>query len=130
MKLEKQVCTLSQAKKLTELGLNANSLFKWREYLDEGLNLWQTAILFEGETDDDCIKYALADSSYPAFTDSELAVMLDAYYETYRTKDDRWAVVPDGITFETPAEASADRLIELLKNESLSVEACNERLLA
>ena len=118
MKLKNQVCTLSQAKKLTELGLNVKSLFQWREYLDEGLNLWQTSILFEGETDDDCIKYALADSSYPALTVAELLLI---NCET---------ITINNMQLKNSAEQLADHILFRIRNNELSVEACNERLLA
>jgi hypothetical protein len=138
MKLEKQVCNIEQSKQLKELLKNYETNFFWVElpegnYLATKKNVDEN-LAFDRNLGDNMVAVNRVASAWksihPAFTDSELAVMLDAYYETYKTKNDMWAVVPDGITFETPAEASADRLIELLKNESLSAEGCNERLIA
>ena len=122
MKLENHFCNLEQAKKLNELGIAQQSLFFHEFEPNEELgDRWYIPDQFRAKLDAE---------KYAAFDESELAVMLDAYYETYRTDNSKWAVIADGKTFETPAQASADRLIELLQNETLSAETCNKRLLA
>jgi hypothetical protein len=40
MKLEKQVCSLELAKKLKELGVEQDSLFKWERSCSNGLDGW------------------------------------------------------------------------------------------
>lgn len=145
MNIEQQVCNLEQAKKLSEFGINPTSLFQWREYLDEGVNEWQSAILFEGKTEDDSIKYALADSSYPAFTVAELILMLPERTSVSRGHKNYscrhwWGNFMDGILRnvkpnswhetkgETAASALAEMLIYLLENNLTTAKEANERL--
>lgn len=139
MRLEDQCCSLDQSKRLSELGIKAKSLFYWREYLDENVNKWQAALLLDDKTDDESIKYSLADSSYPAFTVAELGVMLPTDYYSYAgdsCKD--WYCLRHGDESnyskyefaESPneAQARASMLIYLLENNLTTSKEVNDKL--
>ena len=141
MNIEKQVCTIEQSKRLSEFGITAKALFYWREYLDESVSEWQTALLLNDKTDDNCIKYALADSSYPAFTVAELGVMIPEWhftysrlegYASYKNEDGEFSVADgtvNGQNYDTEAECRAALVIYLIENNTLSIQTCNSRLL-
>jgi hypothetical protein len=125
MKLEQQVCSLELAKRLKELGVKQESLFKWHWKSDE-----------YGFTTTPEVVHCPIDliNSYSAFTVAELGEMLpnmvikdeqDWWFETlkngsgtswmvcYESKDES-----DVIVFheDTEADARAKMLIYLLEN--------------
>jgi hypothetical protein len=79
MKLEQQVCSLESAKRLKELGVKQESLFKWVDWLDYGNN---TKFLPSGSylayKDDSIWKRVVIGEGgyYSAFTVAELGEML------------------------------------------------------
>ena len=141
MKIENQVCTLEQAKKLKELGVTAEPLFWYVIDIDpitplDIIQKWQHSNF------DQCEKYS-------AFTVAELGVMLpdgktiDPEYTqivTCRSYSDSSLYVcfcervigdnePTIEQFgDTEAEARADMLIYLLENHLTTPEEVNKRL--
>jgi len=143
MKIENQVCTIEQSKKITELtnDFNLESHFvyvpKFPVFNDE-LRL-TTFIEFERRLRNSILSddaKALV-TYYPAFTLSELGQMLS--YENvpyFSTEYDMW-MLPKGSKLKgqglgsiNEAVIRAELLIYALENKLLSSETCNERLIA
>lgn len=142
MKIEKQVCTLEQAKKLVQLGLYAPSAFLYFKatshagiVLGDGYKR-QIWIVTGVPYDDEEINIT------PAYTAAELIKMNggNSGIETGATKEDKGKFYmqtggfgednkPVFTFYESFAEASAAKLINALENEWLDVETCNSRLL-
>lgn len=142
MKLQDQVCTLEQAKRLKELGIEYDAYF----YHDvhDGMGGEQK----KGESS---IRDHLQRSSmsYPAFTAAELGVMLPEYLSidsyrmhvhSYKQEQNNspalWTItmgkssdkeVPD-FDSHKEAQARAAMLIYLLENKLTTAEECNKRL--
>jgi len=137
MDIANQICSLEQAKKLSELGITAPAFFIWVEYLDEAVNQWQTKVLAQFQEQPDDIKYALADSRYNAYSGTEVGVMLPAFpnynWETYYHESDKqWRVQIMGREFgAVPTEAIGRTmiLIYMLENDIVTAEECNQRLM-
>ena len=122
MRAENQVCTLEQAKRLSELGIiQGHSLF----FFDGWSNEYR--IQFNSSHKDGY--YKDAESCFSAFTVAELSIMLLEYAETYFSKNGTWLIGDVDWNFTTQAQASADRLIYLLENDILTVEEVNNRLI-
>lgn len=142
MKLEQQVCTLEQAKKLKELGIVPKSvLFLWLDYSknSHGPKIVNADVM-DFESDRSYI--------YAAFTVAELGVMLPDYitgehlytYQQRRGALDKRKVKHDiyywcmgniflhTVTGEIEAEARAAMLIYLLENKLITPEEVNNRL--
>ena len=68
MKLENQVCSLELAKKLKELGVKQEGLFKWHSKLDGKGNRVYTEIVY--------LPIKQMEQDYSAFTVAELGEML------------------------------------------------------
>jgi hypothetical protein len=126
MKLQSQVCTLEQAKKLNELGVKQDSLFFWIDRKDK------SRVVFLGMIED-IEKLA----TYSAFTVAELGVMLPCYYVVYYTGAYGYCVcrkMEEGelqrplLRGNTEAEARAAMLIYLLENDLTTAEEVNQRL--
>lgn len=131
MKLQNQVCSLEQGKRLAQLGISTNSHLSWLG--DETLRLMDNGKdgvsysnwVFVSQTepvnnqeadwrDDVCISKPLA----PAFTVAELGVMLD----------DTTPFVIESVD-RTEAQSRAAFLIQLLEQGHLTPDECNSRLL-
>lgn len=117
MKLEDQCCTLQQAKRLKELGIEQISYFVWGErgVITEGWSI-------EG----------YEDIFYSAYNVAELGIMLPPGYDTMKITDNGWAAYdPDGecvlTHYKTEAECRAAMLINLLET-AITIEECNKRL--
>lgn len=139
MKIEHQCCTLSQAKRLRELGVIAESLF---------VHL----VGNEGHERIGLDVYYLGDhrEQYAAYTGAELGQMLPDYYVSWRFQVHingplKWiatvicAPKPPGIDDihtasefdrfgDTQAEALSNLLISLLETGVITPEEVNERL--
>ena len=130
MKIENQVVTIEQAKKLKELGVTAEPLFWYVIDIDpitplDIIQKWQHSNF------DQCEKY-------PAYTVAELGVMMPSETFTQRTGSedseyDNWEWVDDGNgnangLYETEAAARASMLIYLLENHLTTPEEVNKRL--
>lgn len=124
MKLEDQVCTLEQAKKLRELGITQDSLFYWID------RAGQSRVVFEKN-----IEFLDQLPIISAYTVAELGEMLPYSYLVVSDKvlgeriftiwklDDRLKL--DNISglhkyYENEAEARADLLIHLIENGIVS----------
>ena len=125
MKLQDQVCTLDQAKKLVEFGVGCNSHFcYWNNKLTET----EKAKSSYKKHNMEMIK------CFPAYTVAELGVLLiycinDVNIYIDKTADgEYWKQVelfngPKlGKLFKTEAQARAEALIWLLENKYLNVE--------
>lgn len=143
MKIEDQVCTLEQAKKLKELGVNQTSHFAW---IDEGQLISRDKNVKELQL------LAIATDFTSAFTVAELGVMCRDcisghcantaanYYATpdeYARYDLDASVegiepLPDPLPWyverDTQAKALADLLIWLLESNLITEEEVSQRL--
>lgn len=129
MKLEDQVCSLEQAKKLAELGINVQSFFIWDDIPFDQSN---------------AVLRVRVDSTHDytgnpfAYTVAELGIMLPSETLTIRRGSEdseyaNWEWENEGQQkgwgcFDTEAQARADHLIMLLENKLVTPESVNERL--
>jgi hypothetical protein len=120
-------CTIAQARKLRDLGINQGlsrdcyNLFKING---------KASVFYNGGPD----LTPLMDS-IDAFDAGELGVMLPHYMCCYRVHDSEWLIYDEDemLTeqkFKGPQEAQvrADMLIWLLENSRIKVKDCNDRL--
>lgn len=121
MKLEDQVCTLEQSKKLKEFGVRQFSLFYHIDNIilgSEGIRQRNYINNINNGTPIDAgvVRY------YSAFTGSELGVMLGKYWE-------REILI--AYEFETNNEAikRAHILIGALQTNQITSEECNNRII-
>lgn len=116
MKLESQVCTLEQAKRLQELGVTQVSIWFWEtlkhfpDCAENRLTAWFNA----GHS----ISQDVVTGIFSAFTVAELGVMLGG------------ALTLNPVLVESRGEAfdRADELIHLLECGELSAFLCSDRL--
>ena len=129
MELSKQVCSLEQAKRLKELGVEQESLFYWTSDSQPDYYLRQGEIT--------------CDDDYSAFTVAELGVMLPIFYVSGKAQDNNYtcahyqeATVSRKLRDvkswpgrgKTEAESRAAMLIYLLENGDTTAEEVNKRL--
>lgn len=147
MKVQNQVCSLEQAKKLIELGVYAPSAFVYFKAPNHsGIalgNMYMRHIrILTGSA------YEEKDVNItPAYTVAELGTMIDDFVNhSRRNGKGEWeakfkpviphaaphriqdAMVATFTTHKTEAEARASLLIHLLETNWLDAEKCNERL--
>lgn len=146
MKLESQVCTLEQAKKLKELGLfqfgnfhyvirNDKAEFHFGydvETKEDGYHAFSVAelgkILPEWLTMNEK-EYRLNQWKNPPDSNSVVNPSTVTYYATcYQNIYNEMDRKPNEIFKTTEAETRAALLIYLLENKLVDVEACNKRL--
>lgn len=130
MKVEKQVCTLQQAKKLKELGVEQKSIFTWCVFMPSpiGEDWFYAPVYFQED-----IEKVLTEDIASAYSIPELAKMIKGgTYEAERLWNRMLSRINGGNSCIAFYNASflAEFLIEILEAKYLSVEACNERLLA
>ncbi len=126
MKIENQVVTIEQAKKLKELGVTQDTLYAFYHHWE--INKMVYSLMLK---DSDSIN-----ESFAAPTVAELGVMLPNYYESHKgAMDDTWYCGMleggDGEYFaieKTESEARAAMLIYLLENHLTTPEEVNQRL--
>lgn len=139
MKLEQQVVTLEQAKRLKELGVFENAFASW--VFDPLNERWDLSKLNVEQ-----LQLVNPDKeAYPAFTVAELGVMLpDLYISGYASNKtatcchykeaDKQRNVKEVEKWQgkgnTEAEARAAMLIYLLENGHTTAEEVNQRLTA
>lgn len=136
MKIEDQVCSLEQAKKLKELGIEQNTEFTWVCVMPDPVGeQWYYVPAARHDTRKEIEN---AENLAAAFTVAELGVMLPLYYSSY-VSDNRksWYCLKDGTQEDyskyefteskTEAQARALMLIHLLENE-IEAEEVNSRL--
>lgn len=126
MKLQDQLITLEQAKRLVELGVNTHSIFMICVALDGFvITSRETGVHLE------------ASEYFPAYTVAELGVMLPTAYDSMRLHEG-WRVYDedgnDGTgkdeVFKTEAQARGALLIHLLETGIITAEQCNLALAA
>lgn len=127
MKLEQQVCTLEQAKKLKELGVEQKVLYQWKVndvqtvVIDTPMAMWIERYV-----------PPVVNAFYAAFTVAELGVMMPPMFRTYHERNKgMWYCKYKGHwteDFKTEAEARAAMLIYLLGNHLTTPEEVNQRL--
>jgi len=133
MKIENQVVTIEQAKKLKELGVEQKVLYQWKVndvqtvVIDTPMAMWIERYV-----------PPVGNAFYAAFTVAELGVMLPSETHTQRTGSedseyDNWEWVDDGNgnangLYNTEVEARAAMLIYLLENNLTTAEEVNQRL--
>lgn len=119
MKLIKQVCTLSQAKKLKELGIEQLAYFAFQGDVEYEPDL---------KSDDG--------QNYSAFNVAELGNMITSKYTRLcKDFDIGWRCLIEGtnggdlfVADGTEAQVRAATLIHLIEQNMVDVEACNKRL--
>jgi hypothetical protein len=123
MKLEYQVCTLEQAKKLHELGVAQNSLFYYyQDKVPSNPNMYyfgykQDSMPFQiSFSQKGKLSTSNIHAEYSAFTVSELGVMLPPANDLQVE------------SFKTEAECRASMLIELMQRNIITNKQCNQRL--
>ncbi len=118
--MDNQVCMIEQSKKLLELGVDQKSeFFHTKSALGDAI-----------------VDKRLASNYHyriPAFTVSELGIMLPAKSWSYRTEGGFWICKTCGtkstpMLANTEAEARAIKLIHLIETGSITVQEVNERL--
>lgn len=121
MKIENQVCTLEHAIKFATLGVKQSSLFYW------AINSYNQEVKKITMHPDG------RDIVYSAFSLSELSAMIKGgSYEAERLWNRMLSRINGGNSCSLFYKNTflAEFLIEVLEAKYLSVEACNERLLA
>lgn len=139
MKIENQVCTLEQAKKLKELGvIQEESQFYYR-----GQNVWHHNEVTDWPNQEQFYDLfgsgAEAGQIFAAFTVAELGQMLPAGYDTMAgtvtlTKRE-WLgydlygkYIPSEKAYDTEAQCRAAMLIYLIESKLTTPEETNKRL--
>src|SRR5574341_2010928 len=119
MKLENQVCTLEQAKRLKELGVTQESYFHFGDHLDGVTESW----MHEGDED----------VFYAAFTVAELGVMIGRgtnaatlFYDAVQDRMNR----SHSFTIALDVQFVANCIIGMLETGRLTMEEVNQRLKA
>ena len=129
MSLENQLCTLEQAKKFDELGVKAESYFVWITGVDGQLKP------FISVKDHACWKPETLKHSYPAYSCSELGVMLPdsirkngkvSYLQTHKDEDSFLCIYPEikGLHAQSEHEAhsKSDLALELVEKGIIKPE--------
>jgi hypothetical protein len=147
MKIEDQVCTFEQAKKLKEIGIDQDGYYCYLENSASKIDFGDVNEMFERHIHDYGISAhpegfdgSFKESSWIAFTCAELGAMLPDYHFVYKKsagfismKQNGCHGVADGtvggIVFKTEAECKANLLIYLLEKKMEDPIVCNERLL-
>jgi hypothetical protein len=134
MKLENQVCTLEQAKRLKELGVEQHSLCCYMAYGSEFIGNENPCLNNFYKADTNSFLWA------SAFTAAELIKMNagNGGIDIGCTKESKGKFYiqtggfgenkPEFTYYDSFAQASAAKLINALENEWLDVETCNSRL--
>ncbi len=95
MRLEKQICNLEQAKKLTALGVTASALFSWIDTTQIEFAAHTTPFICETARISGSInssnasdKEQIKANTLPAYTVSELGFMLPASFTSFGSMED------------------------------------------
>ncbi|VVC75964.1 hypothetical protein AQUSIP_12650 [Aquicella siphonis] len=138
MKLEEQVISLDLARKLHDLGVRSESLFRWHDPLND--NDWEPTALKKAYIE----KHDYNPENYPAYTVAELGEMLPVCIQDYywleihkiaRNKYDGFIIkyVNDSFysIFITANKKEADArcltLVYLIENNYVKVEDLNDK---
>jgi hypothetical protein len=133
MKIENQVCTLQQAKKLNELGIIQDGYFVYRHWRGNG-NIILSRRLDKYNDYPKHMRQVAPSVLGCAFTVAELSVMLDDLegLVTYDKESGKWFGEYHDPLLPTEAEAKAALLIKFLESEDnyINPTVCNTRLTA
>ena len=129
MELKEQVCTIQQAVKLKELGIDQIGIFSHQWVINTfGGKQLETPVYERWKMSETLTNHQWAS----AFTVSELGVMLGLFVKEvfYHRPSKHWTQTPNmnPDMFKTQAEAYANYLIYAIENKYMSIEAANERL--
>ena len=116
MKLENQVCTLPQAKRLKELGVTAQSVNKWYQSS-------VSAVLLYSISDEPYL-----DNEWFAYSVAELGAMMTSLIGTSAMIDPIVEKYGDNINTMWNPLFLADCIIYLLENNVITAADCNARL--
>jgi hypothetical protein len=129
MTIQQQVCTLEQAKRLSQLGIRQGlSVFFYDTYVDN-----QRLVM--NSTPEDGYLPDPDNTCFSAFTVAELGVMLPKDANRIWKKSNGWEFSIGDSDWKnwrkcaTEAEARAATLIHLLENKLITAEEVNARLL-
>lgn len=134
MKLEDQVCTLGQAKKLKELGIDQKSFWYWEEMKRPVMEGCCTERLQEHFNIGHYIGSSRVDNISSAFTVAELLQMAPDCLSIHRFSNGFEAWYSDHIpsleseTYNNPAQAAAELMIILIEEKVMAIEEVNNRL--
>lgn len=141
MKLEHQVCTIEQSKKLYELGIIGESVWwhcnDYPNNPDKYPNKWYVIPINDYPYTFNPKRVQKYENGYhllPAWSNAELGVMLPAGYDTMYCSGEGWSGYDlDGehllVAYKTEVECRAAMLIHLLQIKQVTNEDCNKRLL-
>jgi len=125
MKIDKQVCSIRQGKRLAELGISKDSYFQHICVMPDPTGEQWFYDVFSADTKCD----TLAEYICPAYTVAELSVMLDDLEGLigYDRDNKNWYVTHELPNQPTEAEAKAELLIYFLESEDdyINAEKCN-----
>lgn len=145
MKLENQVCTFEQAKRLKELGVKQESIWFWEEMRHPVPQGCATKRLQLYADVGHAISRSAVEANYSAFSATELGAMIPcnpsssvnySYYHRYNWRGHSIGYTALGLLpierewFKIEVEARADLLIHLLENSTIVAEEVNQRLSA
>lgn len=135
MKLEDQVCTLEQAKRLKELGvLQGHSYAAFiKNKCQQETKFWLMPVNSPGVSNEGYEKWDSGClNGFSAFTSAELGQMLPFGYDTMQCTGEGWRGYDldhgDYGPFETEAKARAAMLIQLLETNAITADEVNKRL--
>ena len=128
MKIENQVCTVDQSKKLIDLGICKDAVNTW---------IWHTVLERFYVSDTTCFEMDIINATeehYPAFTVAELSLMLDDLEGIvgFDRESKKWFGEYNDPLFPTEAQAKAALLMKFLESEDnyINPEKCNKILSA
>lgn len=131
MKLSDQVCTLDQAKRLKELGINQEAYFSWFYATDR-----DDIPSLNKASRHDCAMCGHPITPYfaevSAWTVAELGLMLPCGYDTMQCSGEGWhgydLDTGDYGPYPTEAMCRGYMLIHLLETKTITAEEVNKRL--
>jgi len=134
MKLENQVCSLELAKKLKELGVEQESLYRHVAYVDygNGQKIWSPSGWYLLSKDDSIFKRASIDEEWcSAFTVAELTEFLIQHKHNFlpyfcdNPRERCWVYnfgqYPEYVSAETLADCLAKMIIHLIENKLIQL---------
>lgn len=144
MKIEDQVCTFEQAKRLKQLGVDQDGLFCYisKVNADDTVNHSEANVMLDSEAAGNVWSSLYEHHRFSAFTVAELGVMLTKVPQEIRPRgfkgefiEDKWVVtykVGEGekprvlVRYELEAEMRADLLIRILEGNDKSILKVNK----
>lgn len=137
MKIENQCCSLEQAKRLKELGVEQKSFFWWNKTNSQKDG--EHKFIEAADAHDYTIRWKKPEQygsdwqMFSAFSGSELGAITDFEFSTWRNGQNKWVIsrhdaFDKWMYGDTEAECRANLLIHLLENNLITSEEVNKRL--